>query len=108
MDLQQPKRRLVGVFKDKVLDVVRNIPKGEVRSYGYVAEAAGNGKASRVVGSILRRNKDKKVPCHRVIRSDGIVGSYNGLRGDKERLLRKEGVSFAGGKPKVSPQFSPN
>ncbi len=82
-------------FKEKVLDVVKKIPKGSVMTYGEVAKRAGNGKASRVVGTIMAKNSDTTVPCHRVIRADGSVGRYNGLRGgDKSNLLQKEGVVF--------------
>jgi O-6-methylguanine DNA methyltransferase len=69
------------MFRDKVLSIVRAIPAGEVLSYGEVARRAGNSKASRVVGGIMARNADVTVPCHRVIRADGTIGSYNGLRG---------------------------
>lgn len=59
-------------------------------SYKEVAARAGHPGAARAVGAIMRTNKDKSVPCHRVIKSDGTLGGYNGLRGEKERLLRIE------------------
>lgn len=63
-------------------------------SYGEVAKAAGRVTGARAVGRIMAQNKDKKIPCHRVIRSDGSLGGYNGLRGtsSKKRLLRSEGA----------------
>ncbi len=80
-------------FKEKVLCVVRSIPKGSVMSYGEVAAAAGSKGAARAVGTIMAGNQDKQVPCHRVIRSDGSIGPYNGLRGpDKKTLLEAEGA----------------
>lgn len=79
------------VFTRMVLKVVKRIPKGSVLTYGEVARRAGKPKAARAVGAILRANADLSVPCHRVVRADGI-GGYNGLRGDKGRLLEKEGV----------------
>ncbi|MBP7006780.1 MAG: MGMT family protein [Candidatus Pacebacteria bacterium] len=79
-------------FKDKVLEVVRNIPKGKTLSYKEVAKLAGHALASRAVGSIMKSNHDKSVPCHRVIRSDGKLGGYNGLQGEKLKLLKKEGA----------------
>lgn len=83
-------------FTQKVLDIVKLIPKGEVLTYGDVAKRAGNTKASRVVGNIMAQNADKNVPCHRVVRSDGSIGMYNGLRGtSKEAILKKEGVTFS-------------
>jgi O-6-methylguanine DNA methyltransferase len=81
-------------FKDRVLSVVRKIPKGKTLSYKEVATKAGNINAARVVGNIMAWNKDKSVPCHRVIKSDGKLGGYNGLRGEKLKLLRSEGVKI--------------
>lgn len=82
-------------FQQKVLEVVTAIPEGEVLTYGEVAKKAGTPNASRAVGSIMAKNTDKNVPCHRVVRSDGSIGMYNGLRGkNKETILKKEGVRF--------------
>lgn len=78
-------------FKEKVLRIVKKIPKGKVFTYKQVALKAGNERASRVVGTIMSLNQDKNVPCHRVIRSDGKIGKYNGLQGvSKEAILKKE------------------
>ncbi len=80
-------------FEKRVIEVVRAIPRGRVMSYEQVAEAAGRPSAARAVGNLMRKNQDKSVPCHRVIRNDGSVGPYNGLQGkDKRALLREEGV----------------
>lgn len=80
-------------FKQKVLGIVAKIPKGKTMTYKEVATKAGNLGASRAVGSIMAKNTDKNVPCHRVIRSDGKIGEYNGLQGkDKRTLLKKEGA----------------
>jgi len=80
-------------FKEKVLDVVRKIPKGKVMTYKEVAKRAGNEKASRAVGSFMKANYDETVPCHRVIRSDGKIGDYNrGGQSAKIALLKKEGA----------------
>jgi methylated-DNA-[protein]-cysteine S-methyltransferase len=77
-------------FAKKVYDVVRKIPKGKVLTYKKVAALAGKPLAFRAVGNILNKNLDKKIPCHRVIRSDGKMGGYN--RGIKRKisLLKKE------------------
>lgn len=83
-------------FKDKVLKEVKGIKRGEVLSYKEVARRAGRPKAYRAVGNILAKNFNPKVPCHRVIRSDGRIGGYNGGRKRKERLLKKEGYRFEG------------
>ena len=80
-------------FKNKVLEVVKRIPRGEFLSYAEVAKLAGNPKAYRAVGNILNKNKDyKNIPCHRVIRSDGKIGGYNLGKRRKEDLLRAESV----------------
>jgi methylated-DNA-[protein]-cysteine S-methyltransferase len=78
-------------FYQAVITVVKNIPAGSVMSYGQVARAAGSPKAARAVGAILKSNTDRSIPCHRVIKSDGSLGQYNGLRGNKEQLLNQEG-----------------
>ncbi|MCC2631084.1 MAG: methylated-DNA--protein-cysteine methyltransferase [Candidatus Paceibacter sp.] len=80
-------------FKEKVLKIVSEIPKGKTMTYKQVAKKAGNEKASRAVGSIMKQNYRSDVPCHRVIRSDGIIGDYNrGGRNKKLELLRMEGA----------------
>ena len=79
-------------FQEKVHAIVRKIPKGKVLSYKQVATKAGSPGASRAVGSILKKNYDPQIPCHRVIRSDGIAGEYNRGRTEKIRKLRAEGA----------------
>ncbi len=79
-------------FKEKVLEIVRRIPKGKTLTYKEVARRAGSPSASRAVGSILKQNFDPKIPCHRVIRSDGLAGEYNRGRANKIKLLKKEGA----------------
>lgn len=83
----------VKTFAERVKEVVRQIPKGKTMSYGEVAKYAGSPGASRAVGSIMKANYDKTVPCHRVIRSDGRVGEYNrGGSEKKMKLLVQEGA----------------
>ena len=79
-------------FKTRVIAVVKKIPKGKTMSYKEVAARAGHARAARAVGSIMAANSDRSVPCHRVIRSDGKIGGYNGLQGTKDKmaLLKKE------------------
>ncbi len=80
-------------FADRVRDAVRQIPKGETRSYGEVARAIGYPGAARAVGTVMKNNYDPSVPCHRVVRADGRVGEYNrGGERAKKRLLEKEGA----------------
>lgn len=81
------------IFTEKVREVVRKIPHGKTMTYGQVAKKAGNARAARVVGSIMKANYDPKIPCHRVIRSDGKIGDYNrGGSEAKRALLKKEGA----------------
>lgn len=80
-------------FAERVREVVRNIPRGKTMTYKEVAWRAGNPGAARAVGNVMKNNYDPKVPCHRVVRSDGKMGGYNrGGTGRKEELLRSEGV----------------
>lgn len=87
-------------FKEKVIEVVAGIKEGQVMTYKEVAKRSGNEKASRAVGTIMANNSDMNIPCHRVVKADGSIGMYNGLRGkSKEMILKKEGVKFmVGGK----------
>lgn len=80
-----------GLFADRVRAVVQSIPKGKTMTYGEVAMKAGHPRGARAVSAIMRGNKDTSVPCHRVVAKNGL-GGYNGLRGEKESLLKKEGV----------------
>ncbi len=70
-------------FTEKVREIVRKIPKGKTMTYKEVATKAGNSKAARAVGAIMRTNYDSSIPCHRVIASDGTMRGYN--RGGVER-----------------------
>jgi methylated-DNA-[protein]-cysteine S-methyltransferase len=78
-------------FKEKVFSIVKKIPQGKVMTYSEVAIKAGSPKAFRAVGNVLKRNYDPKVPCHRVIRSDGKAGGYNRGRSEKIKKLKREG-----------------
>lgn len=85
--------RKTSTFTNRVLDVVRKIPKGKTMNYKEVAWAAGNPGAARAVGTIMSHNYRKEVPCHRVVRSDGKIGNYNrGGRTAKAKLLKSEGA----------------
>lgn len=78
-------------FTKRVQDIVRSILKGKTLSYGQVAALAGSVGAARAVGSIMKNNYDKTVPCHRVIKANGSVGEYNrGGSEVKKKLLKVE------------------
>jgi O-6-methylguanine DNA methyltransferase len=80
-------------FREKVIDIVRKIPKGGSMTYKQVAMKAGNPKAARAVGAIMRTNYDPEIPCHRVVRSDGGMGGYNRGGGERKRqILIDEGA----------------
>ena len=78
-------------FSQRVIAIVQAIPKGEVRTYGEVAKQAGSPRAARAVGMIMKNNIYALVPCHRVVKADGTLGGYNGLRGTKADVLQQEG-----------------
>lgn len=80
------------LFQKKIYNVVKKIPRGEVLTYKEVTKRAGYLKAWRAVGNVLNKNKNSKIPCHRVIRSDGRVGGYRDGTKKKMTLLQREGV----------------
>ena len=77
-------------FRQKVFEVVKKISRGKTLSYKEVARRAGNSKAARAVGAILKTNFDPKIPCHRVIKSDGTLGGYNRGPVKKRKMLGEE------------------
>lgn len=85
---------------DLIYDVVRQIPRGCVASYGQVAALAGNRKWSRVVGYALHVNPEPGViPCHRVVTKEGNVSRAFAFGGENQQiaLLQEEGVTFRDG-----------
>ena len=83
---------LMTKFSEKVYSVVSKIPKGKTLTYKQVARLAGRPKAYRAVGNILNKNTSSKIPCHRVIRSDGKIGGYRWGSQKKKEILKKEKV----------------
>ena len=81
-------------FKEKTFAVVSRIPKGSILTYEEVARKAGKPMAYRAVGNILNTNYNFKIPCHRVVRSDGKPGGYNRGRAKKVMILRREGIKI--------------
>jgi O-6-methylguanine DNA methyltransferase len=83
-------------FERAVLNKVREIPRGELRSYAWVAGEINHPKAVRAVGSALGHNPvPLLIPCHRVGHSDGRLGGYIFGRGTKRTLLQAEGIDVA-------------
>ena len=90
--------KLIGTeFQLKVWAYLRKIPRGSVRTYSQVAKDIGKPLATRAVANAIGRNPyAPKIPCHRVIRSDGSLGGYSGKGGVKTKrfLLKKEGIKL--------------
>ena len=84
-------------FQIKVWNYLKKIPKGKVKTYKQIAKAIGMPKAARAVANACGKNPyAPKIPCHRVIRSDGGLGGYSGRGGIKQKLklLRSEKIAI--------------
>ncbi len=80
-------------FQKRVLGLVRQIPKGKVTTYKMIAKVLRRPKAQRAVGNALNKNpKPIKIPCHRVVRSNGQIGSYKLGQRKKIKLLEREEI----------------
>jgi methylated-DNA-[protein]-cysteine S-methyltransferase len=82
-------------FQKKVWNYLKTIRKGTVKSYKQVAIAINRPKSARAVANAVGKNPfAPKIPCHRVIRSDGSLGGYSGKGGlkTKKLLLKSEGI----------------
>ncbi len=82
---------------DKIYEVVKKIPKGQVASYGQVAALAGNKRWSRVVGYALHVNPDSEaIPCYRVVTKEGKTSPAFAFGGSdvQRELLEADGVEF--------------
>ena len=84
------------LFQRAVYRAACRIPRGQTRTYQWIARRIGRPSASRAVGNALRTNPFvPTVPCHRVIRSDGSVGGYARGHARKRTLLAREGWNAA-------------
>ena len=84
-------------FQIKVWKYLKTIPKGKVKTYKQVAIGINRPKSARAVANACGNNPyAPKIPCHRVVRSDGNLGGYSGSGGinAKKKLLRNEGFRF--------------
>ena len=84
-------------FQLKVWGYLRKIPRGSVRTYSQVAKSIGKPLAVRAVANAIGKNPyAPRIPCHRVIRSNGSLGGYSGKGGVKTKklLLKKEGIQL--------------
>jgi O-6-methylguanine DNA methyltransferase len=82
-------------FQRKVLKILQQVPRGEVRTYAWLARKAGRPKAARAVGNTMARNPVPfLIPCHRVVPAAGGVGNYGLGSALKRELLEREGVAL--------------
>ena len=84
-------------FQRKVWKYLKTIKLGTVKTYKQVAIGINRPKSARAVANAVGKNPfAPKIPCHRVIRSDGSLGGYSGPGGIKTKikLLKSEGLSF--------------
>ena len=84
-------------FELKVWNYLKKIPKGKIKTYKQVAIAINHPKSARAVANACAKNPyAPKIPCHRVILSNGALGGYSGIGGIKMklRLLRSEKVNI--------------
>ena len=82
-------------FQKKVWNYIKSIKKGSLKTYKEVAIGINRPKSARAVANAVGKNPfAPKIPCHRVIRSDGSLGGYSGPGGvkTKKKLLKSEGV----------------
>ena len=85
-------------FNEKCYALLKQTPKGKVTTYKEMARAMGT-TAWRAVGTAMAKNKNLiTTPCHRVVRSDGVIGHYALGADRKAQLLNEEGVDISNGK----------
>lgn len=87
-----------GEFRQKCWQALRSVKAGDVVSYVELATLAGNAKASRAAGTAMATNTVAPfVPCHRVVRTDGVIGNYSASGGSetKAAILEHEGIELA-------------
>ena len=87
-------------FQNKVYNLCKKVPKGKVTTYKAIAKKMRT-KAYRAVGTALAKNPyAPKVPCHRIVNSDGNIGNYSGKGGKKAKIkmLKKEGIEIKNNK----------
>lgn len=90
-------------IKRKILEAIRHIPYGTVKSYGQVAADAGLPGRARLVAKILAESEDGSLPWHRVLRSSGQIAfpAESAMFCEQRNRLVSEGVPLAAGKVKM-------
>lgn len=85
-------------LRRETLRLTKQIPKGKISTYGALAEALGDKAMARFVGMALSENPTPgKIPCHRVVHSNGRTGGYKLGVEKKMKLLRREGIELKSG-----------
>lgn len=86
-------------FNQRVWAALKLIPRGRVTTYKEIARFIGRPKGARAVGQACGRNLNApRVPCHRVVKSDGRIGGYNGGVKKKIELLKREDIKVVNNK----------
>tara|TARA_B110001450_G_C17169703_1_gene298844 strand:- start:8 stop:301 length:294 start_codon:yes stop_codon:yes gene_type:complete len=97
VDIRRLQQMKGTTFQLKVWTYLKKIPRGSVKTYSQVAKSIGKPLAVRAVANAIGKNPyAPRIPCHRVIRSDGSLGGYSGKGGIKTKklLLKKEGITL--------------
>jgi len=85
-------------FNEKCYVVLKKVPRGKVTTYKALAKKL-NSKAYRAVGNATNKNPyAPRVPCHRVVKSDGNVGGFASGPKEKIKMLKREGIEIKKGK----------
>lgn len=86
---------------EEIYRIVRQVPRGKVSTYGAVARALGDIRASRAVGVAMNINPDPEfTPCYRIVNSDGTVGGFSMGVDEKIRRLKEDGIEVVNGRIK--------
>jgi len=86
-------------LEQKIYKKLLEVPKGQITTYGELAEAVGLKNGQRIIGKIMNKNPYPViVPCHRVVMSNGKVGGYAYGEHIKTKLLNDEGIQIKNGK----------
>ncbi|WP_297180844.1 MGMT family protein [Thermomonas sp.] len=90
--------------RQRILDAIRAVPRGEVASYGGIARRSGLPGRARLVARVLGENDDADLPWHRILRADGRIAFAAGSRPFREQAkrLRAEGVAVRNGRVQMA------
>ena len=80
-----------------IYQLAKKIPAGKITTYGAIARALNKPEMSRFVGTVLNKNTDESIPCHRIVKQNGEVGGYNKGAAKKIAILKREGVIVKNG-----------